>query len=418
MVKSFNKMNYLNGIINNIDKLTIIITIVVAIVGWIFALFMQGRNIKHQQKATIRYDIYNQFVQLHKKIQGTLSSLNAKSSPPFILMRSSMIPFELKLKKEYKDNWIEYNEMECLLDGEKKWNSFVQELIQANIDFNNKYIDLLYLFGDWTAVLKPLLLTKGIFSKEIEILKAEISEDLSTLQMYTSKQNHDWRTWDQEQVNKITQRIGKNSLKIGMYIGDFMTLIHNNLLSKYFRQKKPIRKTLDLEYKVLTKKGIVERVDWKKVREMESYKKELIGIARKQIEESNAISQEYGDFLNSIVNEICPSCKTPLMVIEAKKDEESFCFKYACGHAWKGFTLKDSFSIRELVKIKGVRKGFGMVRKTIQGWKPSADPKLKNGVEFYMDVNVEKNEYHQIVKDDKTKKVLHEEHEPLTEHKK
>ncbi len=35
-----------------------------------------------------------------------------------------------------------------------------------------------------------------------------------------------------------------------------------------------------------------------------------------------------------------------------------------------------------------------------------------------MDVNVEKNEYHQVVKDDKTKKVLHEEHEPLTEHKK
>ncbi len=88
--------------------------------------------------------------------------------------------------------------MECLLDGENKWNSFIQELIQANIDFNNKYVDLLYLFGDWRAVLKPLLPTKDIFSKKIEIIKAEISEDLSTLQMYTSKQGYDWRTWDQE----------------------------------------------------------------------------------------------------------------------------------------------------------------------------------------------------------------------------
>ncbi len=411
-------MNYLNDIINNIDKLTITITIAVAVIGWIFALFLQGRNIKHQQKATIRYDIYNQFVQLHKKIQGTLSTLNAKSSPPFILMSSSMIPFELKLKKEYKGNWLEYSEMECLLDGEKKWNSFVQELIQANIDFNNKYIDLLYLFGDWTAVLKPLLITKDIFSKEIEIIKAEISEDLSTLQMYTSKQDHDWRTWDQEQVNNIAQRVGKNGLKISMYIGDFMTLIHNNLLSKYFRQKRPIRKTLDAEYKVLTKEGIVEKVDWKKVRKMESYKKELIEIAQKQIEGSEIVSQEYKDFLNSIVNEICPSCKNPLLVISAENNEKNFNFKYACGHGWKGFTLEDSLTIRELIKMKGAREGFGMIRKTIQGWKPSGDPKLKNGVEFYMDVNVEKNEYHQVVKDDKTKKVLHEEHEPLTEHKK
>lgn len=145
-----------------------------------------------------------------------------------------------------------------------------------------------------------------------------------------------------------------------------MTLIHNNLLSKYFRQKRPIRKTLDPEYKVLTKEGIVERVDWKKVRKMESYKKELIEIAQKQIEGSEIVSQEYKDFLNSIVNEICPSCKTLLLVISAENNEKNFSFKYACGHGWKGFTLEDSLTIRELIKMKGVCDGFGMIRKTIQ----------------------------------------------------
>ena len=33
-----------------------------------------------------------------------------------------------------------------------------------------------------------------------------------------------------------------------------------------------------------------------------------------------------------------------------------------------------------------------------------------------MDADKEKNEYHQIVKNSETKEVLHEEHEPLTEH--
>ncbi|MDF1496906.1 MAG: hypothetical protein P1P90_02500 [Patescibacteria group bacterium] len=46
---------------------------------------------------------------------------------------------------------------------------------------------------------------------------------------------------------------------------DLMVLIHNELLSSYFGHKRPTRRTLDPEYKVLTKKGIIVNLDKDKV---------------------------------------------------------------------------------------------------------------------------------------------------------
>lgn len=84
--------------------------------------------------------------------------------------------------------------------------------------------------------------------------------------------------------------------------------------------------------------------------------------------------------------------------------------------------IKINFS--ETIKIHDslgiVQKRVGLkrfLRKVFSGWKPSGDPKLSEGVNVKMMVNRENNKYDQIVKDAKTGKVLHEEHEPLTEHK-
>ncbi len=90
-----------------IEKTTLIATILVAVIGWIFALWLQSRNIKRQHQVDIRYDIYKQLVQLHKDVQDTLGRLSAISHPPFISMESSMIPFNLKLQKVHKDFRIE-----------------------------------------------------------------------------------------------------------------------------------------------------------------------------------------------------------------------------------------------------------------------------------------------------------------------
>ena len=65
-------------------------------------------------------------------------------------------------------------------------------------------------------------------------------------------------------------------------------------------------------------------------------------------------------------------------------------------------------------KIK--EAGIWFSREMFQGYKASGDPNLSDGVDVRMVVDREKNEYHQIVKDNLTGQILHEEHEPLTEH--
>jgi hypothetical protein len=65
------------------------------------------------------------------------------------------------------------------------------------------------------------------------------------------------------------------------------------------------------------------------------------------------------------------------------------------------------------------RTGKGrLVRIIFNRWKPSVNPKLKNGVREDMVIDREKDEYHQVVKDAKTGKVTHEEHQRLSEHNK
>lgn len=405
---------------NNVDILTLSVTIGVTIVGWMIALLLQRNNVKHQHRVQIKYDIYKQFVSLHKETQNAISKLGAHPSPPFILMSSSMIAFDLKLTKEYKGRWIPWTEQECLFEGEKKWTSFTQELFDLYFDFSNKFLNMLYVVEDWAAALKPLLPTKDALVKETDKLKKQIHEQLSVLQTYLSKHGHDWRAWDQKDVEKITQSINEDAMAIGSYLHDFMVLIHNELLSSYFGHNRPTRKTLDPKFKVLVKGAIIENVDWPMVEKTEAWKTELASYAKEQLRKSSppngSISSEYEKFLNSVVSGICPNCNTPILVMEAEKAKDSFCYRYVCGHSWKGVSLHETINIKELFKIKSVREGFGEVRRIVQGWKSSGDPKLSKGVDVYMDVNREKNEYHHVVKEHQTENILHEEHESLTEH--
>lgn len=179
-------------------------------------------------------------------------------------------------------------------------------------------------------------------------------------------------------------------------------------------------KIFDQKFNVLAKGAIVENVDWTMVKKTEVWKAELISYANEQLKKSGSpngnISPEYEKFLNSVASGICPNCTAPILVMEAEKLKNSFCYRYACGHSWKGISFQERLSIKELIKIKIIREGFGIVRRIVQGWKSSGDPKLKNGVHVYMDVNRERNEYHQVVKEHQTENILHEEHEPLTEH--
>ena len=77
-------------------------------------------------------------------------------------------------------------------------------------------------------------------------------------------------------------------------------------------------------------------------------------------------------------------------------------------------TVGISGSLRARKKQKGVGR---FVKEILQGWFPSGSPKLKKGVDKVRIVDKEKNEYHEVVENAETGEIIHEVHEPLSQHK-
>lgn len=309
---------------DNVDLLTIAVTIIIAILGWFVTLILQRSNIKMQHKVNIQYDIYKQFTKLYINTQNSLSKLGARSSPPFILMESCMISFNVKL----------ISEQEAVFKGNQEWTKFVNGLFDLYNTFSDNYLLLLYLFENWLAAFKPLGYPKKNLEFQINILKENIYNNLSTLQMYNIKHGNDWRQWKQNEVEIITQDISEAIYNIGVYLGDFMVLLHNKLLSKYFRKKRPTRKTLNPKYKVLTEKGIIKNLDRKLIAKMKIFKvKHTAKVSDKLKSTTN--NQKYKEFLTSLEKEICFICNNRLEVINFIESKEGFCFQYTCGHKWE-----------------------------------------------------------------------------------
>ncbi len=250
----------LQNLLSNIDSLTLVVAILLAVIGWLVALWLQRNNAKHEHKIQVRYDIYKQLLKSSQETQGKLGKLGA-ISPPLILMDSSMIPFNLGLEKEYKGERIPYNEHECILEGGQKWLDFIRDAFDKYFAFVDQNHEMLVAFDGWEAALKSLMPAQKVFSKEVDKLRRKIYEDISKLQMYSTEHGYDWRKWDKEEIESVANRVMDNSMTITTYVSDLMTLVHNELLSNYFNYQKPIRKTLDPKYKVLTSEGLVLRLE-------------------------------------------------------------------------------------------------------------------------------------------------------------
>lgn len=104
----------------------------------------------------------------------------------------------------------------------------------------------------------------------------------------------------------------------------------------------------------------------------------------------------------------CQNCKK-----ELKSNQEPCPY---CG--FKMVFSSDEGQGRESLELRQKQKGFKkFMKEIISGWFPSGDPKLKKGVDMARIIDKEKKEYHHIVKDVATGEVIHEEHEPLSQHK-
>lgn len=96
----------------------------------------------------------------------------------------------------------------------------------------------------------------------------------------------------------------------------------------------------------------------------------------------------------------CPSCntETPSTVHISVSD-----------------TIRVHSNLRARKFTAGIKK---FVSEYLGGWFSSGDPKLPDGVEKSRVIDREKDEYHEIVKKYGTDEVIHENHEPLSKHKK
>lgn len=113
----------------------------------------------------------------------------------------------------------------------------------------------------------------------------------------------------------------------------------------------------------------------------------------------------------------CRDCATEL------KQTDKQCPKCGSTEKLHELQLADKISVSDSMKLVQKRKGYKeFMVKMISRLKHSGDPKLKGcvgeEVKEEMVFDKEKDWYDQVVKDAKTGDIIHEEHEPLSEHNK
>lgn len=99
-------------------------------------------------------------------------------------------------------------------------------------------------------------------------------------------------------------------------------------------------------------------------------------------------------------NLFCPTCKT----------ETPSNINISVSETIK---VRDSLRVRKFGS--GIKKFLG---EFLGGWFSSGDPKLPEGVNKSRTIDREKDEYHEVVKKYGTDEIIHENHEPLSKHRK
>lgn len=233
------------------ENIKTIIPIVLVVIGWLIALFLQRKNIKDQLKTQIKYYIYRQITQIHHEIQGSLSKLGTASIFPFTLMDFIFIGVEVKLRTE----------QEALQEGWNAWNKHVKKAFNDYLEFLNNYAKFLYFIEDWRGPLKKLKSAQKLLNEEIEKKYKKINKIISDWQTISIKRGYNWREWDKKEIEEIGNELKEGVFEIECYLYDFIVLVHNELMADYFKYKIETRKPKDKAYKVLTIKGFVTKDD-------------------------------------------------------------------------------------------------------------------------------------------------------------
>ncbi|MCX5782078.1 MAG: hypothetical protein NT145_05185 [Elusimicrobia bacterium] len=143
----------------------------------------------------------------------------------------------------------------------------------------------------------------------------------------------------------------------------------------------------------------------------------FIEESRLLLKSGHVKADDYKEFLKNISEEKCPVCMEKLEIVSADEKGNVAKYKFKCGHSHIHAKFHETIVMREHLKLKLKKPGKGLLLQECQGYKSSGDPKLPNGVTEKMIIDKEKKEYHHVVIDNSTGNIIHEEHEPLTQHK-
>ena len=111
--------------------------------------------------------------------------------------------------------------------------------------------------------------------------------------------------------------------------------------------------------------------------ELEKIKEKIIKDAQEKLGDLNNRGVEikdddYRDFLQSMASGECRICKKPLDVVYAEENENSYKYKFACGHGSNGITIHETLSLMDSLKLRKNKSGVSkfiyestMLRKSI-----------------------------------------------------
>lgn len=247
---------------DSVAVIALIVTIILAVFGWFVSIWLQQKNHKEEQRAKINYDIYSQLVTAHKELQDAIASFNASTHPPLILMSMELIPLEIRQNLRDRAMTPVVTEAECLHEGNVKYSKWLyDDMFAKSSQYQKKLSSFMYLTEDWTAPLASTDAALKAMRSELSRLNAEMTMHKRALQDYSRNHGDDWRQWDKNDVYGHGDSISAAVMNVGNYISDYMVLSHNELLTPYYGHEREVRKTYDDSYQVITKDGLVTRIE-------------------------------------------------------------------------------------------------------------------------------------------------------------
>jgi len=196
---------------NFLEQFNSFSVLLVAVLGWLFTVWLQNKNIKDNLKVQIKYNIYKQLVVVNKNIQVSMDKIATQ------VRFATINNFDFSLEK---------------------WNLFVSNLKNTYFEFFDQYYSLLCVFDDWMVALASLQLSKKTMYEILNKEQENIFQQYILLETYASNKGINLVEWDKKDINNILGKIDGSIDKIQNSINPFMSECQKELIGESFDYEK------------------------------------------------------------------------------------------------------------------------------------------------------------------------------------